>query len=212
MLTRFMFGFLAASSILLPQFVDGGSADARGNGPSPTMGGGEVSRRSGNARPNRFSPSSTAANRRPSCCHTWEVKRASRQLDDQRTEHTLTYTDPKTGLEVQCVGIEYRDFPAVDWVLYAKNTGEQGHADPGKLVRSGRSACNAASRPAISRFITSAAATPGQRFRAAHARLFLPPANSKMHSHGGPRRRARPAAARRSSRCRCSTSSAAGRA
>lgn len=53
---------------------------------------------------------------------TWELKRASRQLDDKRTEHTLTYTDPKTGLVLRCVGVEYRDFPTVEWTLYFKNT------------------------------------------------------------------------------------------
>ncbi len=54
---------------------------------------------------------------------TWELKRASRQIDAQRTEHTLTYTDPKTGLVLRCVGIEYRDFPAVEWVIHLQNTG-----------------------------------------------------------------------------------------
>ena len=29
---------------------------------------------------------------------TWKLDRATRKLDDKRTEHTLTYTDPKTGL------------------------------------------------------------------------------------------------------------------
>jgi alpha-galactosidase len=53
----------------------------------------------------------------------WQKKTEAKQLDDARTEHVLTWTDPKTGLEVQCVGIEYRDFPAVEWVLYFKNTG-----------------------------------------------------------------------------------------
>ena len=56
---------------------------------------------------------------------TWELKRASRQLDNRRTEHTLTYTDPKTGLVVRCVGIEYRDFPTVEWTLYFKNTSDK---------------------------------------------------------------------------------------
>ena len=71
---------------------------------------------------------------------TWKLKRASRPLDDQRTEHTLTYTDPKTGLELRCVGVEFRDFPAVEWTLHFKNTGEQGHADlvghsdPGRAI------------------------------------------------------------------------------
>ncbi len=52
---------------------------------------------------------------------TWELKRASRPLDDQRTEYVLTFGDPKTGLVVRCVGIEYRDFPAVEWTLFFKN-------------------------------------------------------------------------------------------
>ncbi len=42
----------------------------------------------------------------------WEFERASRRLDQWRTQHTLTYTDPKTGLLLRCVGVEYADFPA----------------------------------------------------------------------------------------------------
>jgi alpha-galactosidase len=53
----------------------------------------------------------------------WELKRTQRELDPQRTEHTLLYADPKTGLEVRCVGIEYHDFPTVEWTLYFKNAG-----------------------------------------------------------------------------------------
>jgi alpha-galactosidase len=56
---------------------------------------------------------------------TWEVKHSSRGLDQERTEHTLTYTDPKTGLEVRCSGVAYRGFPAVEWVLYLSNTSGQ---------------------------------------------------------------------------------------
>jgi len=52
----------------------------------------------------------------------WELKRARRPLDAQRTQHTLTYTDPKTGLVVRCVGVEYRDFPAVEWTVYFRNS------------------------------------------------------------------------------------------
>jgi alpha-galactosidase len=54
---------------------------------------------------------------------TWECKRASRQLDAQRTEHSLTYTNPKTGLEVRCVAIAYADHPAVEWIVYFENKG-----------------------------------------------------------------------------------------
>ena len=53
----------------------------------------------------------------------WELKRNVARLDDQRTQRTLTYTDPKSGLQVRCVAVEYRDFPTVEWTLYFKNTG-----------------------------------------------------------------------------------------
>ncbi len=56
---------------------------------------------------------------------SWGCARESRPLDEKRTEHTITYSDPKTGLVVRCVGIEYRDFPAVEWVLYFQNTGDK---------------------------------------------------------------------------------------
>jgi alpha-galactosidase len=53
----------------------------------------------------------------------WESKRSVRQVDEERTERTLTFTDPKTRLAVRCVSIEYHDFPTVEWTLYFKNTG-----------------------------------------------------------------------------------------
>jgi alpha-galactosidase len=46
-----------------------------------------------------------------------------RQLDAGRIEHALTWTDPKTGLEVRCVAVEYLDFPVVEWTVYFRNTG-----------------------------------------------------------------------------------------
>lgn len=55
----------------------------------------------------------------------WPKKMETRRLDGDRTQHTITWTDSKTGLEFACVGIEYRVFPAVEWVLYVKNTGEK---------------------------------------------------------------------------------------
>jgi alpha-galactosidase len=55
---------------------------------------------------------------------SWELKRSERQLDASRKETTLTYTDPKTGLILRCVAVTYRDFPAVEWILYFKNAGE----------------------------------------------------------------------------------------
>jgi alpha-galactosidase len=53
----------------------------------------------------------------------WDVKRKTRKLDQFRTEHELTYTDPNTGLIVRCVGIEWQDYPTVEWTVYLKNTG-----------------------------------------------------------------------------------------
>ena len=55
---------------------------------------------------------------------SWKVERASRKLDDRRTERTLSYTDPESGLVVRCVAVEYHDFPTVEWTLYLKNAGE----------------------------------------------------------------------------------------
>lgn len=55
---------------------------------------------------------------------TWEFKRSARKLDAQRQEHTLTWADPKSGLELRCVVIEYLDFPTVEWTLYFKNTSQ----------------------------------------------------------------------------------------
>ena len=36
---------------------------------------------------------------------------------------TLTLTDPETGLECRCEITAYADFPAVEWVVYFRNTG-----------------------------------------------------------------------------------------
>ena len=54
---------------------------------------------------------------------TWHVNRAAKRLDDKRTEWSIVYRDPKTGLEVRCAGIRYHDFPTVEWTLHFKNTG-----------------------------------------------------------------------------------------
>src|ERR1035438_9095931 len=53
----------------------------------------------------------------------WKCERASRKLDGQRTERTSIWTDPATGMEVRSIGIEYSDFPTVEWVVHFKNTG-----------------------------------------------------------------------------------------
>ncbi|MGD0093780.1 MAG: alpha-galactosidase [Planctomycetota bacterium] len=53
----------------------------------------------------------------------WEKKAKDSKLDEQRTEHTLTWTDPQSGLAVRCRAVEYHDFPTVEWTLYFKNAG-----------------------------------------------------------------------------------------
>ena len=35
----------------------------------------------------------------------------------------MTYTDPQTNLAVRLVVLQYRDFPAIEWVIYFKNQG-----------------------------------------------------------------------------------------
>jgi alpha-galactosidase len=53
----------------------------------------------------------------------WPAKRADERLDAYRTRRTLTWTDPKTGLEVRCVAVDYTDYPVVEWTVWFKNTG-----------------------------------------------------------------------------------------
>jgi alpha-galactosidase len=53
----------------------------------------------------------------------WAKKVDAKKLDAKRTQHTLIWTDPKTGLEVRCVAVEYADYPAVEWTVWFKNTG-----------------------------------------------------------------------------------------
>ena len=53
----------------------------------------------------------------------WRTDSVVRKLSDSRTERTLTYADPKSGLEVRCVVIEYSDYPAVEWTVFFENKG-----------------------------------------------------------------------------------------
>ncbi|MCL5097328.1 MAG: alpha-galactosidase [Candidatus Omnitrophica bacterium] len=54
---------------------------------------------------------------------SWQVRHSKSSLDQNRTRHTLTYTDSQSGLEVKCEAIEYGQYPAVEWVITFKNTG-----------------------------------------------------------------------------------------
>lgn len=55
----------------------------------------------------------------------WQKSVSSKKLDKQRTEHILVYTDSKTGLTARCTAIEYRDLPAVEWILHFTNNGSK---------------------------------------------------------------------------------------
>ena len=55
----------------------------------------------------------------------WPKKVDSKKLDTQRTEHVLTWTDPKTGLGVRCAAIAYQDYPAVEWTVHFTNGGDK---------------------------------------------------------------------------------------
>ena len=54
---------------------------------------------------------------------TWKRHYSCEKLDNRRSRHTLRFSDPKTGLVVRCVAVEYHDFPTVEWTVYFKNTG-----------------------------------------------------------------------------------------
>ena len=56
---------------------------------------------------------------------TWKQTTSKRVIDKQRTERTLLWQDPASGLQVRCVSIEYQDFPVVEWKLFFKNTGDK---------------------------------------------------------------------------------------
>ncbi|HUV52543.1 MAG TPA: alpha-galactosidase [Dehalococcoidia bacterium] len=53
----------------------------------------------------------------------WQFRQETKRLDDTKTEHLFTYTDPHTGLQVCCKCEVFLDFPAVEWVVTFKNGG-----------------------------------------------------------------------------------------
>src|ERR1035437_4961407 len=53
----------------------------------------------------------------------WQEQHTQRDVDASRQEAVASFTDPKTGLEVRCVAVTYRDFSTVEWTVYFKNTG-----------------------------------------------------------------------------------------
>ncbi len=51
----------------------------------------------------------------------WDFQSDIRKLDDAKSEHRLTWTDPESRITFRCVAVEYLDFPAVEWTLYFRN-------------------------------------------------------------------------------------------
>ncbi|MGI8907685.1 MAG: alpha-galactosidase [Candidatus Sumerlaeaceae bacterium] len=54
---------------------------------------------------------------------SWLSSSISRALDSSRTQHTITWRDPASGLEVSCVALEYVDYPVVEWTTWLRNRG-----------------------------------------------------------------------------------------
>ncbi len=57
---------------------------------------------------------------------SWKMSVADSPAAEGQQRHTVTYTDPATGLQVVCEATVFGDFPAVEWVLHFRN---QGQAD-----------------------------------------------------------------------------------
>ena len=55
----------------------------------------------------------------------WSRTEKRRSLDNHRVEHTITWTDSATKLSVKCVGVDYNDFPVVEWTVYFSNNGSK---------------------------------------------------------------------------------------
>ena len=53
----------------------------------------------------------------------WQFHHESKELEDSRTEHIFTYTDPETKLCVCCRCEVFSDFPAMEWLITFDNKG-----------------------------------------------------------------------------------------
>jgi alpha-galactosidase len=53
----------------------------------------------------------------------WGREYTTSRIDDRRTRHQMSWVDPATRLSVRCEGIEYHDYPVVEWTAYLRNDG-----------------------------------------------------------------------------------------
>src|ERR1700694_2544470 len=56
--------------------------------------------------------------------NVWPRKMETKQIDSDRTEHTVLWTDPKTGLQVRLEATEFANSPVVEWTAYFRNEGK----------------------------------------------------------------------------------------
>ncbi len=54
--------------------------------------------------------------------HKWPCELQEQKLEAGRTRRELTWRDPATGLEVRAETVSFGDFPAVEWVVFFRNT------------------------------------------------------------------------------------------
>lgn len=54
---------------------------------------------------------------------SWKCEVKTFDLDSTSRQQEVTYTDPETNLVVRAVATHFKDFPAVEWVMYFKNGG-----------------------------------------------------------------------------------------
>ncbi len=55
---------------------------------------------------------------------SWKVAATEAPPAEGKQKHTITYTDPATGLEVVCQATMFADSPGVEWVLHFRNLGQ----------------------------------------------------------------------------------------
>ncbi len=53
----------------------------------------------------------------------WKCEVKNSAGDEAKPQQEILYTDPQSGLAVRCVATTFKDFPAVEWVMYFKNSG-----------------------------------------------------------------------------------------
>src|SRR5437879_5715229 len=56
---------------------------------------------------------------------SWHSHFTSDKPDAEKTRHTLTLTDPETGLECRCQVTTFTNFPAIEWVALFHNLGDK---------------------------------------------------------------------------------------